>query len=122
MFVSALYIEELPEGKKRLTLPLIYVDVDNKATIVPLGFITDYASVPKTPLLYLLFSGVADRSSTLHDFLYSSKATARADADSLFLAAMLEEKTPRWKAHAMYYAVRLFGKAVRAKAYGINHE
>lgn len=122
MFITDLIVRELTGGKKQLTLPLIYTDKDNKTFVVPLGFITDYASVPRLPFLYLVFSGVANRAATLHDFFYSCSWVPRKRADSDFLAAMITEGTPKWKAYAMYYAVRLFGKGVREKAYGFINE
>jgi len=121
MFLTDLNVRELQDGKKQLTLPLVYSN-NASAYHVPIGFVTDYASVPRTPLLYALFNGVANRSATLHDFLYSSRAIPRHVADSVFLEAMCSEGTTSWKAYAMYYAVRLFGKSVRFKAYGINNE
>ena len=121
MFLTELLVRELSDGRKQLTSPLVYAN----ATIqlyVPLGFITDYASVPRIPLLYTLFNGVANRPATLHDYMYSSSSISRTTADTLFLNAMCEENTVSWKAYAMYYAVRLFGKKVRQQAYGITHE
>jgi hypothetical protein len=121
MFKSNLIVQELPGGKKQLTLPLIYQEGE-EAFIVPVGFTTDYASIPRVPLIYLVFEGTANYAATLHDFLYSSKEVSRVRADNIFLNASIGEGTPKWKAYCMFYAVRLCGKGVRKTAYGFIHE
>ena len=121
MFISDLMVRELADGKKQLALPLLYLH-DGVPFVVPVGFITDYASVPRTPFIYWIFNGVANRAATLHDFLYSSASIPRKVADEIFLSAMIEDNTSDVKAYAMYFAVRLFGKCVREKAYGFINE
>ncbi len=117
MFSTDLEIKELPDGKKKLTYPLIY-----DKFLVPIGFITDYASIPRVPLIYLIFNDVANRPAVLHDYLYSNSTISRKYADETFLRAMKEERVPNWKAKVMYFAVRLFGKGVRQQAYGFIKE
>ena len=120
MFINDLLVRELADGKKELRLPLIYEYDNGKDFVVPLGFKTDYASIPRLPIVYLLFNGIAPRAATLHDFLYSSPNVSRHTADSLFLRAMLEEGTLKWKAEMAYWAVRVFGGYIRKKTYGIS--
>ena len=82
---------------------------------VPIGFITDLASVPR--YLWLTFppSGLHNGAAILHDYLYSKfcryKDITREEADKIFLELMKELGVPAWKRYAMYYAVRLFGKS-----------
>jgi len=121
MFISDLVVRELADGKKQLKLPLIYQNGES-AFIVPLGFLTDFASIPRLPLIYLVFNGLSNKAATLHDYLYSSRGFSRSRADQTFLQAMLAENTPKWKAYCAYYAVRLCGKGVREAEYGFINE
>lgn len=76
---------------------------------IPVGFKTDLASVPRTPLVWLLFGSEARRAAILHDWLYVHKFP-RALADDIFYAAM-EGEVPTWKRKIMWAAVRLGGGA-----------
>lgn len=75
---------------------------------VPAGYTTDFASVPRLPLAYLLAGNTAHRSALLHDWLYTRQA-GRAFADAVFLAAMRAEGVPWWRRALMYAAVRVAG-------------
>lgn len=77
---------------------------------VPVGYQTDFASVPR--ILWPLFppTGVYSRAAIVHDFLYSEgSGCSRFLADAIFRDLMAELGTPLWRRVAMYYAVRLFG-------------
>lgn len=82
--------------------------------VVPEGFVTDFASTPKS--LYPIFPpiGIYNKAAMVHDFLYSKEcpiAIERAQADLFFLQAMAVLKVPKWKRKLMYFAVKLFGKS-----------
>lgn len=70
-FLTKLQDEELDNGKHRLLTPLIYWSSTVGLVIVPTGFVTDFASVPRIPFVYWLFGGLGDREAVVHDFLYS---------------------------------------------------
>lgn len=74
-FLTKLRVERLPnkEGRKQwqLTDWLIYESATIGLILVPPGYITDFASVPRLPIIYLLFGGQSDEEATLHDYLYS---------------------------------------------------
>jgi hypothetical protein len=74
---------------------------------VPMGFVTDFASVPRLPGAYLLFGGRANKSAVLHDFLYVQRRD-REFADAVFLAAMKNEE-PAWRRFFMWLGVRIGG-------------
>jgi len=123
MFISDLVVKELPDGTKQLVKPLVYIDDSNTTYIVKVDFITDYASIPRIPIVFLVFQGLDNKAATLHDSFYSNPIMSRKLADRLFLEAIRSDKTtPNWKATLAYYAVRLCGKKVRFDAYGINNE
>lgn len=89
-----------------------YMDIVNTVRLtVPSGFITDLASVPRLPFIYLVLNGVADMPGVLHDYLYSCSRFDREICDKIFLKAMLSIGVPKWKAYLIYTAVRLFGES-----------
>lgn len=89
------------------------VKVMDHTLVVPAGFVTDFESVPRLPVVYALFKNRAPKSATLHDWLYSTRVMPRATCDEIFLAAMEREGIPWWMRRAMYLGVRVGG----AKAY-----
>ena len=109
MFLTDLEVKELSNGYKEVLRPLIYFDLTSMTYAVPKGFKTNYASVPKLPLVYLLFNDLPAKSTTLHDYLYSDRTVTRLHADNIFLRAMKSEGTPFLKRWAAYLAVRTFG-------------
>jgi len=75
---------------------------------IPSGFETDYSTIPK-PFRPLVGDPTpTNRPGAMHDFLYSVRA-GRWYADCMFHLALRSEGVPKWKANAMYSAVRLFG-------------
>lgn len=93
----------------RLAEPLTY-DHPLRRLVVPAGFETDFASIPRG--LWNLLPKL-DRhllAAVLHDWLYSTAIVTKPEADAIFLAAMKDLGVPVWKRWAMYLAVRLFGR------------
>lgn len=77
---------------------------------VPAGFETDFASVPRLPLAYLVAGNTSHKAAVIHDYLYKTQAP-RADADAVFRAAMRAEGVSAWRRGLMWAAVRAFGWA-----------
>lgn len=80
--------------------------------IVPKGFKTDYASVPKLFRNIINSYGKHGRAAVVHDYLYSrgsSPNLTREQADKIFLEIMTECKVSTWKRNLMYRLVRMFG-------------
>lgn len=75
---------------------------------IPAGFSTDLASVPRLPLMHMLFSGRARRSAILHDWLYVMQYP-RKWADDAFKAAMANEDVGPLSRWLMWAGVRLGG-------------
>lgn len=95
--------------------------------VVPAGFITDYASVPKLPLVFLCFGDTAKLPAVIHDWIYQTHMVSREMADKIFLEAMgTLDYIPEWKHQPMYLAVRGFGWRAwgkwkdRAECFGNN--
>jgi len=77
--------------------------------LVPAGFVTDYASVPRAPLTYWLFGGVGDEAAVVHDYLYETGAVPREKADAVYGEALAAGGVPAWRRGPMVLAVRVFG-------------
>lgn len=86
--------------------------------IVAEGEESDFASVPRAPLAYLLAGGWGNGPAVLHDHLYRVKHAGRDVADAVFFEAMVTDGSavgqcpvPGWRARAMYAGVRVGGWA-----------
>jgi hypothetical protein len=111
-FLSALDTRLVNEQKGLWALlhPLVYFsDTLGRTVTVPAGFVTDYASVPRLPLVYLAAGGKGDRAAVVHDWAYSTQMVDRATADAVLREALLACGYSPMLAGAFYAAVRAFG-------------
>lgn len=76
--------------------------------VVPPGFETDLASIPRLPGVYLLFGGKGRVAAVIHDWLYRFSKFHRDFCDEVFLA-LLEHEEPAWRRNLMWAGVRLGG-------------
>lgn len=92
---------------------LVYIAEDGQVYVVPSGFSTDYASIPKFLRSWIdQDSGQIREAAVLHDWLYSQgslSGVTRMRADALFYEAMRRLGMPMLRARAAWFAVRLFG-------------
>lgn len=108
--LSALYIGD---GRWKVEREFHYFH-DSGLVIVPKDFITDFDSVPRLPLVYLVAKDRATKSALAHDALYrfgklGGKRISRKQADDIFYDAMRHEGLP-WRHRATIYSgVRLGG-------------
>ncbi|HEY8359264.1 MAG TPA: DUF1353 domain-containing protein [Ramlibacter sp.] len=78
--------------------------------VVPAGFKTDLASVPRIVGAYLLFGNKGKRAAVVHDWLYSGGINVtREAADAVFREALQATGYNRLTVAAMYAGVRLGG-------------
>jgi uncharacterized protein DUF1353 len=91
---------------------------DQRIVRVPPGYMTDFASVPRLPVIYLAYANKAHLAALVHDWLYAEGGTEadREYADRVFLQGMLDTLVPEETnslteedAYAMYDGVRTFG-------------
>ena len=110
-FPDRLKVELLPNGKTWVLLaPLRYDSAILGARLtVPLGFRTDFASVPRLPFAFWLTGDTAHAPAVVHDYLYRRHLFSRRISDTVFLEAMKAEGDPWWRRCLMYQAVRWFG-------------
>ncbi len=141
-FISTLKTEQVTEGtllRKAefvLTAPLVY----NSNTIcgfiiVPEGFRTDFASVPRLPIIYTLLGNLGNAAACLHDFLYTEphlpigtgcNAVTKEIADIILRGAIIDgmvkdgsKETTIWQSiknicyvvigYCFYYGVKIGG-------------
>lgn len=91
---------------------------------VPMGFVTDFASVPRGFWSFEPPLGAAGKAAVVHDFLYATGGTglwrgvpmisrptpySRAEADGIFRQALKVLGVPAWKRSLLWAAVRVGG-------------
>jgi len=93
----------------KLLTELAYLSEIHGLIVVPAGFETDFASVPRLPFMYLLFGDTAHASAVVHDYLCRVQVPAGQiawrTAAEVFREAMKHEGVPAWRRWLMYQAV-----------------
>ena len=125
-FITALDVRKKSETEWELLNPLIYESKTVGVIIVPKGFLTNFGSVPRLPLMYAAFGGVGDEACTLHDWLYADPhepftgcgyRVDRSTADKVLRGVIKECMKDSWSitksltAWSMWVGVRLGGKS-----------
>ncbi len=75
--------------------------------LVPAGYCTDFASVPRLPVVYWWTGGRATLPALVHDLLYDARpeGVSRRQADQVFLEAMTCHRDPKsWITRQVMYA------------------
>jgi len=112
-FITDLILKDITDNIIELVTPLIYQsDLLKCEIVVPAGFQSDEASVPRLPIIYALYGNKAHREGVLHDFLYRIDCLftcSRKTKDLVFLEAMESRNKPYYIRYSMYAGVRLGG-------------
>ena len=111
-FLTPLRVERTDDHKWRLTAPLEYESDIAGLIVVPRGFETDFASVPRLPIAFLLAGDTSHHAAVVHDWLYRMGATpavSRKKADDVFAEAAAVRREPGLRVNLMWAAVRAFG-------------
>lgn len=97
-----------PDGRSFVLCAPMVVSHGGSTFVVPPGFKTDLASIPR-PLwpLYPPFGKWA-AAAVIHDWLYWSGRFSRLYSDRCFLAAMAADGVPWFTRQLFFRAVRLF--------------
>ncbi len=132
-FTSQPWFEPVPDSKFWIVRREFTYHITSKygkyKVIIPFGFKTDFASVPR--LFWWLVSpwGRHGKAAVVHDRLYQSirimltdplyksmfdyfdyaQKDPRKFSDDIFLEAMGVLEVKNWRKYPMYWAVRLFG-------------
>jgi hypothetical protein len=100
-----------PNGTWTLNRKLTYhSDVTDRTYVVPRGFNTDFASVPRLPVAYMLTANTAHAPAVLHDWLYRTGTEPRTVCDAIFREAMQITGVPSWRSWLMWAGVRAGGR------------
>lgn len=117
-FLNSLVVESVRStGDRKLVSSLIWQNpVNDSYVAVPIGFVTNYASIPKfVRAIVDNDEGSIRDAAVLHDYLYSQDSVSRFDADYVLRIAMKELGAEWWKRWMVWAAVRLFGWYFRGK-------
>jgi Protein of unknown function (DUF1353) len=76
---------------------------------VPVGFVTDLASIPRIFWSELRPDGDYAHAAVIHDYLYWTQTRPRDKADEIFRFEMQDLGIPNRTIAAIYRAVRIFG-------------
>ena len=104
-----LKLELLPNGRWCELIDALQVIVDNELILIPAGFQTDFASVPRVFWNIIPPMGLHTIAAVTHDYLYHRGLCPRKTADRIFYNLMRFYGVGRLKSSVMYLAVRLFG-------------
>jgi hypothetical protein len=109
-FLSRLVLEdEVGETMNVFADFKYYSSMLQGVVVVPAGFKTDFASIPRLFCRVLPKNGKYDRAAVIHDYLYTTAIVTKAEADSVFLEAMELCGVSWLERFIMFQAVNLFG-------------
>jgi hypothetical protein len=114
VFKDPLIVEKLHDGKNwKVHCGFTYTTEAGVDIVVPDGFITDFASIPRG--LWNIFppTGKYGHAAVVHDFLYRNTSMDRKECDDIFLEAMKELKVSWVSRYIIYRSVRRFGSFAR---------
>lgn len=105
-----------------LLAPLALSDDQVGVITVPIGFVSDYATLRGFRnlalfVIYALLVNYGNRAAVVHDYLYSLGATplTRKEADAVFYRALRADGVARWRAWIFWAGVRIGGAAYYGK-------
>ena len=117
-FTDALLVTPLSDGNTWIIESDFGYDVGIEGSgitvNVPIGFMTDFASVPRIFWVIIPKWGKYGNAAVIHDWLYWSKnimgkTITRKQADDIFREAMGILEVPKWEIFCMYWGVRVGG-------------
>jgi len=114
-FTEALVVSPMADGKTWVILRPFGYDVGEEGSgdsvDVDIGFMTDFASIPRLFWIVLPRWGKYGNAAVIHDWLYWAQTRSREESDNIMLEAMGILAVPAWKKYLIYSMVRLFGEA-----------
>ena len=94
-----------------LQRPMAYqIGKTGDSIIVPAGFVTDFASIPRFLWTELSPVGEHKLAAVVHDYLYWFQPCEREEADNLLMIAMMEDGVSDIQRGSVYTGVRVGGK------------
>lgn len=115
--LSIISMDDRDNGQWVLLEPLHYQsDIAKMVIIVPRGTVTDFASTPRLPVIYLLAGNVATMAAVVHDHLYQTGMLSRKMADAVFREASEASGVSWFRRWTMWAGVRLGGSSHYSEA------
>lgn len=112
-FTTPAHLEMMDEYRWMLLTPFVYhvgSYPSDDVILVPTGFVTDLASIPRIFWTILPPNGEYSKAAIVHDYLYDNAINTKEYADNVFLEAMTVLGVCFWRRYLIYWAVRLFGR------------
>lgn len=108
LFLSVPDFGLAPNGNFITRGELVYSsDLWPTTIVVPEGFKTDFASIPRVFRWLHPVNGAHREAAVVHDYLVRRDDFNRKVADKIFLEAMKVSGVKWWRRRQMYFAVRL---------------
>lgn len=112
-FTDPLVVTPLDDGKRwRLVKSFSYYVGDESSSdviCVPVGYVTDFASVPRFAWSIFPPWGVYGKAAVVHDWLCQVRGRPSSEVHRIFREAMGVLGVPTWKKWLMWAAVRCCG-------------
>ncbi len=114
-FTENLVVSPFPDGKTWIVLSDFRYEVGTLGSgdviNVKIGFMTDFASVPRFLWVILPRWGRYGYAAVIHDWLYWEQSRSREAADRILFEAMSVPvfRVPTWQKYLIYWAVWAFG-------------
>jgi hypothetical protein len=123
-FLDPVKVEQVDAKNWRLLAELRYDSAVAKARIiVPAGFVTDFASVPRIPVAFWLVGDTAHAAAVIHDWLYTTGLFPKDVADDILFEAMVAAGTPAaWRRRLIYWGVKYGGAKAWNEHRKADHE
>lgn len=109
IFRSEPVLRVADDGRWILEMPVVYMTRTDEIIIVPAGFLTDLASIPRIFQTLFPVNGRHRSAAIVHDYLFVIQDRPRAAVDKIFLEAMEDCGVGWFQRRAMYLAVRTGG-------------
>jgi hypothetical protein len=114
-FTKVLVVSPLSDGRTWVLREEFGYDLHEEGSgdtvDVPVGFVTDFASVPRALWWLLPTWGRYGNAAVIHDFCYWDQSRGRCEADRIFWESMQVLGVRRWARVLLFSSVRLFGWA-----------
>jgi len=110
-FIDSLVTQEIDDSIFEIVNhPFRYQsDLAGRIFTVPVGFFTDFASVPRLGIVYAMLGDRAHQPAVVHDWLYYAAITTRALADDVLMEAMVLLGLPWFQRYPIWWGVRAGG-------------
>ena len=112
-FTNALIVTPLSDGRTWVLMQPFGYDVGEAGSAdkidVAVGFMTDFASIPRPFWTILPRWGRYGNAAVLHDWLYWTQQRPRTASDNIMLEAMTVLKVTTWQKYLIYWCVRTLG-------------